>query len=126
MKQILKKMQTMGFFEACILAWSYFSESIGSKIRVTLLRMRGYDIDPSVKIHKNSLFFSQKKHAIRIGRNAFIGEGVRIKAIGNGTIDIGEGVSVDDYTYIVACSKIKIEKNTLIAANAYIIDSDHK
>ena len=63
---------------------------------------------------------------IKCGKNVTIYEGVVI--FGDGCIEIGDNVSIGNYTMIYASSNgggIKIGSDTQIAGQCYIIDTDH-
>lgn len=67
-----------------------------------------------------------KNNHVSIGKNVFFCRGARI--YGDGDIIIGNNVSIGDNTIIFSCapSKIIIEDDTMIGANSYIINCDHK
>ncbi|WP_127579948.1 acyltransferase [Paenibacillus koleovorans] len=57
------------------------------------------------------------------GRNVKLYSGVQIS--GNGKIILGDNVAIGKDTIIFSGESVTIEANTLIAAQCYIIDSDH-
>lgn len=57
------------------------------------------------------------------GRNIKIYPGVQI--LGNGKIILGDNVAIGKDTIIFSNDSVTIEANTLVAAQCYIIDSDH-
>ena len=124
-RRIVNKVQTIGFIESVILSDSIVWKNLASKIHISFLKARGYNIDASVRFGKNILFFQDSKGAITIKKNSVLGSGVRLKALIKGKIDIGEEVAIDDNANILSLYHIQVGKGTLIAANAYIVDGDH-
>ncbi|OIP58227.1 MAG: acetyltransferase [Candidatus Levybacteria bacterium CG_4_10_14_0_2_um_filter_36_16] len=126
MKLLINKIKRSGIidtiFFAIITVWQVFL----SKGRVISLQMRGYKIDLNVRLHKDIIFFQNKKHHVTINALSDIGSGVRIKTGFGGKIIIGKNVLIDDYSFISAQESIKIGDDTMIAANVYIVDFDHK
>lgn len=116
----------MGILESSLLARRIIREKIISVIKIFFLKLRGFSIDYSVKLHSRTSFFQEIKHSIRIGQNSVIGSGIRMRAFLGGKIDISEDVAIDDYSYIISGQSVKIGKGTLIAAAVYISDCDHK
>ncbi len=124
-ERIIRKVRKVGLIEALFLFALLFLRRIRSIVHIFFLRMRGYSIDFSVHLGNSVHFFQDTKHAIRVKRRAVLGSGVRLKALINGHIFIDEDVAIDDNANIFSLYNITIEKGTLIAANVYIIDSDH-
>ena len=124
-KRIRIKFQRVGFVETVVLCSSIIYKGFLSILAIFFFRARGYTIDYSVKLGDNILFFQDVKNAIHIKKNSVIGSGVRLKALINGKIVIGEDVAIDDNTNILSLYGISIGKGTLIAANVYIVDGDH-
>lgn len=126
MEKITKKIKKSGSLELLFLAVSILSENFISKIKVFLLRTRGYDLDYSVRIGKHAFFFQNTKRAIKVCKNTSVGFGVRIKTGFNGKITIGSDVLIDDYSFISSHKLISIGSGTMISANCYIVDFNHK
>lgn len=97
-----------------------------SYVSISLLRMRGYDVDFSASVSSGSIFFQSTKHAIRVGKKSRIGRGTRISAGFDGTLTIGEHVLIDDYSMIMAQQRIEIGNNTQISAGCFITDFNHR
>lgn len=119
-------MKRSGIIELFFSSFAIVFLIVTSKINIFILRMRGYDINYSVRIGKNALFFQSKKRAIKIGKNTVIGSGVNIKAGFKGEISIGKDSLVDDYSFIAAHKSIAIGNRTLISGSCYIVDFNHK
>jgi acetyltransferase-like isoleucine patch superfamily enzyme len=121
-----EKLQRSGLFE---LFWIIVSESFNrftSLVKIFFLRLRGFTIDYSVLFGYGTLLFQSNKNAIQIDKNTQIGHGVRLKAGFDGKIMIGKNVLIDDYSFVSAQESIIIGDDTMIAANAYIADFNHK
>lgn len=126
MRKILHKIKRSGFFELIYLVSSIFFMKLFSFLKVILLKLRGFDIDYSVEIGKNSYFFQSYKQSIIIEKNSVIGSGVRLKAGFKGKVRIGKNVLIDDYSFISSHDLIEIGAGTMIAAHSYIVDFNHK
>lgn len=61
---------------------------------------------------------------VSFGKNVILYDNVHF--LGQGKVEIGDNVAIGNNTIIFCAESIIIEKNTLIAANNYIIDADHK
>lgn len=96
-----------------------------SLIRVLSLNIRGYQIDNTVTLGGQNVFFQSNKKSVVIRRNTRVGYGVRIKAGFSGKIKVGENVLIDDYSYISSHAHIEIGDETMIAAHCYIVDFNH-
>lgn len=126
MKKIINKAQKSGVMELIYSSFAVFFSMIIAKIKIFILRLREYDIDYSVQLRKNVLFFQSKKKAIKVGRNTIIGSGVSIKAGFGGEISIGKDSLIDDYCFIASHKSVAIGDRTLISGNCYIVDFNHK
>lgn len=126
MEKIAEKIKKSGFLELLFLVTAISFEIFISKIKVFLLRIRGYDIDYSVKVGRHAFFFQDTKHAVMVNKNTSIGFGVRIKTGFNGKIKIGSDVLIDDYSFVSSHRLISIGSGTMISANCYIVDFNHK
>lgn len=64
---------------------------------------------------------------IKIGNKTRIFPGIRIQAIGNGKVNIGNNVAIEQNCHITSAeSCLVIEDNVTIAANAFITNIDHE
>lgn len=126
MKNIIDKIQKSGIIEALFFCLNMFWIKISSRVRVFFLTLRGFQIHPSVLIGMHTTFFQSRSKSITLRENARIGIGVRIKVGFSGKITIGELVLIDDYCFITAHEKIQIGKGTMVAANVYIVDFNHR
>lgn len=96
-----------------------------SKINIFWLQIRAYDIDSSVNLRGNNLFFQSRKNSIKINKNCEIGYGVKLYAGFEGKIEIKNNVCIFDYTIIDVHNKLEIGENCLVAPFCYIGDYDH-
>lgn len=126
LKNLIRKIKSSGIIETFWIIITISFIKVFSLVRIFLLRIRKYEINYSVLISRDVLFFQNKSNSIKIGSGTQIGHGVRIKAGFNGKINIGSNVLVDDYSFVFAQEDISIGDNTLIAAHAYIIDFNHR
>lgn len=126
MNKAYRKIKESGMFEFLFLTSSIFLKKISSTFKITILRLRGYRIDYSTLLGNHISFFQSKKNSISIGKNVFIGDGVRIKAGFSGKITIGNNVYIHDYSFIFAHEKLTIGDNTLISPQVFITDFNHK
>ena len=124
-KKVIKTTLKKGMTETLSFALKIFSDKILSIIKITFLKVRGYDIDYSVLLRGHNFFFQSTKHAICINSGTTIGQNTRISGGGDGKIYIDKNVLIDDFTYIMAHGKITIGKNTKIAAFCFITDFNH-
>jgi len=115
-----------GILETIVYGSKFLSDRFVSRVKIFFLKMRGYNIDPSVLLRGNNFFFQSTKHAVNISKNTVIGKQTRISGGGKGKIYIQENVLIDDCTFIMAHEKIEIGKNTKIAAFCFITDFNHK
>lgn len=123
---IQKAGENKGWLETFIHLVNILFNRIYSLIIIIFLRWRGYDIDNSVSLGGENVFFQSKTSAIKIAAGTRLGKGTRISAGFKGTIEIGENVLLDDYCYVMAQEKIIIGKNTQVAAFCYITDFNHR
>ena len=110
------------FFQASFLVWGMFL----SKLGVLVLRIRGYQLDPTVSLGGENSFSQSRKNSIFVGRNSELGRRVKLMAGFGGHITIGENVRIYENTIIDSHSRITIGDHTLIAPFVYITDYDHK
>lgn len=96
-----------------------------SRTKVLFLNVRGYEVDSTVNLGGNNIFFQSHKKAIKLGKNSKIGLGVKISAGFGGAIIVNENVAVFDYTIIDIQNKLEIGRDSLIAPFCYITDYDH-
>lgn len=125
-KQIIEIISRKGALETFIFALKIFLDKLASLFKITFLKLRGYNINYSVLLKGNNFFFQSTKHAINIYKHVIIGKNTRISGGDKGKVYIGENVLIDDCTFIMAHEKIKIGKNTKIAAFCFITDFNHK
>ena len=65
--------------------------------------------------------FIEGRNHISIGKRTRIFPGIRMEAIGNGTIEIGNNIAIEQNVHITSMNnRLIIEDNTTIAANAFI------
>ncbi len=97
-------------------------------------------LDKFIRIYRKSVFLNRiksKEKTVQVlglvhvnATNVKIGKKVTIYPNvyfwGDGLIDIGDNVDIGIGTIIFAKNKVVIGDNTSIAANCYIIDSNHK
>lgn len=126
MKKVFEKIKESGLIEFIFLSLSLISHKISSIIRIFFLRRRLYKVEYSVLLGSNIVIFQSTKNSIEIGKDSFIGDGVRLKAGFNGKIKIGKKVYIHDYSFIFAHKKLTIGDFTLISPNVFITDFDHK
>jgi len=101
-------------------------DKILSIVKISFLRIRGFDIDFSVNLRGGNIFFQSFKNSILVSKNVTLGKNTRITCGGSGKILIKENVHIDDSTFIMAQEKIEIGKNSTIAAFCFITDFNHK
>lgn len=123
---VLNKIKNSGLIEFLYIAYSIFIRKLFSFIKIFFLRLRGYDIDYSVNLGRNVVFFQSVKNSIKIDKNSHIADGARLKAGFDGKIIIGKNVYIHDYSFIYAHDNLKIGDNTMISPNVFITDFDHK
>jgi acetyltransferase-like isoleucine patch superfamily enzyme len=126
MKHVFEKINSSGFIEFIFISFEIFFQKVSSRVNIFFYKIRGYALDYSVILGKNIVIFQSTRHSVRISRNVFIGDGVRMKAGFSGKIIIGENSYVHDYSFIFAHKSLSIGKNTLISPNVFITDFDHK
>lgn len=64
---------------------------------------------------------------IFIGNKVRIFPGIRMEAIGKGSIDIGDNVAIEQNVHIISKDNaLKIGKDTTISANVFITNTNHK
>lgn len=126
MSKITKKIKQSGIIEFLYLGFSILFSMTTSRIRIALLRLRGYKIDYSVDLGRNIVIFQTVKNSISIKSKTRIGFGARLKAGFDGKISIGKGVWLDDFFFIHAQDEVKIGDGCMIASYVYIVDFDHK
>lgn len=124
--RIIKKIKTSGLTEFIFLSVSIVLAGIWSRIRIFFLRLRSYNVDYSVDLKPNVVFFQSNKHSIKVGPRTRIGFATRLKAGFDGKISIGKGVWLDDFSFIHSQEKIEIGDGCMIATSVYIVDFDHK
>lgn len=125
MNIISKNIRKKGLTEFAYLSLITTFRALNSILRIFILRLRSYNIDYSVHLQSNTLFFQTERKSITIGRGTYIGNGVRIKVGFKGKIFIGKDALIDDYSILDSQSKISIGNGTLIAPQVYIIDYNH-
>lgn len=121
----LEVIKRKGIFETLFHAINNTFGIIFSKINIFLFRTRGYDIDISVYLRGNNIFFQSKKNSIEIDKYCEIGYGVRMYSGFGGRIRINRNVGIFDSTIIDIHSELVIGENCLIAPFCYISDYDH-
>lgn len=121
----LTTMSKKGIIESFVFGFSTIFTSVASKIKITSLKLRGYNIDNSVLLSGQNLFFQTEKKSITIKERTRIGYGVRVKAGFSGKISIGKNVLIDDYSFISAQDTIQIGDEAMIASHCYIVDFNH-
>ncbi len=124
-RELIKIINRKGFLETLVEAFRLFAQKTTSLIKISILRLRGYNIDYSVLLRGNNNFFQSVKNSITISGKVTLGRATRMTAGGSGKVHIGENVLVDDSTFIMAHEKIEIGKNTTIAAFCFITDFNH-
>ncbi len=125
-KIFVNKIEKSGLVEFVWLLFSHIYRKIITILIIFLYRIRSYDLPYSLDIGHDLTIFQSKKHAINIGNDSFLGNGVSLKAGFNGKILIGKQVYIHNYTSIFAHKNLKIGNHTLIAANCMITDFNHK
>lgn len=85
--------------------------------------------NPRIKIGKKSKIalsatLANKKSSINIGKNAIIRKGVIVNCYG-GEIDIGDNVTINEYSIIYGQGNVIIGNSVLIAANVTIVAENH-
>ncbi len=123
---IKNKVAKSGYIEFVYLIATAFIGRTFSLIKIFLLRLRSYEINYTVNLGKNSFIFQSEKSSVKIDKYSTIGAGVRIKAGFKGKIIIGERVLIDDYSILSAHESIRIGSNTMVSANCYLVDFNHK
>lgn len=105
-----------------ILFWHKCVQKIKREYRSALFRKTTGTKSKKLKI-RGEIFVMNKN--IKIGENVSIYPGVQF--FGDGLIEIGDNVSIGNGTLIYASKEagVKIGNDTMIAAQCYIIDSDH-
>lgn len=126
LKIIIKKIRQSGWAEFIFISTALIYSAFFSRIRILFLRVRMYNVDYSVDLKPNVVFFQSRKNSVYIGKNTRIGYGVRLKAGFDGKISIGKNVWLDDYSFIHSQDEIKIGDGCMIATSVYIVDFDHK
>lgn len=126
MEDVFKKINRSGFIEFIFMSSGLLFDKASSVVKVFFYRMRGYTLDYSIMLGNNTVLFQSRRDAIKINKNVFIGDGVRIKAGFKGKIIIGEGTYIHDYSFIFAHNRLSIGSHTLIAPQVFITDFDHK
>lgn len=126
MVNLLVIIKRKGFIETVFHCYKAGMQYFLSKIKIFYLRFRGYDIDFSVMLGGNNIFFQSNQHSIRIAKNCIIGSGVKITSGFKGAINIKDSVIINHYTLIDIQNSLEIGENTLIAPFCYITDYDHK
>lgn len=124
--EIYSIIKRKGIFEFIYEGLFYSLGFLSSKIKIFLLRQRGFDISYNVSLGARSFFFQSKRHAIRIEKDCKIGKQVSIAAGYEGAIIIKSAVCINPQTMIDIQSWLEIGENTLIAPGCYLCDYDHK
>jgi acetyltransferase-like isoleucine patch superfamily enzyme len=122
----LRIINSKGLIETLVYSFRLFRHKLFSITKIYFLRIRGYDLDKSVILRGKVFFFQSNKHSIKIDQDVIVGDGNRISAGGKGSVLIGKGVLVDDFTFIMAHEKIEIGKNSKIASFCFITDFNHR
>ena len=64
---------------------------------------------------------------IYIGSRVRIFPGIRMEAIGTGSIEIGDNVALEQNVHIISAGRcLKIESNVTVSANVFITNLDHE
>lgn len=125
MRDILQTIRRKGLIESTVGIFHYTYNDVLSVLNVTWLRMRGYDIDVSVRLGRKNTFFQSKKKSICIDKGTATGIGVKFSSGFGGKIIIGNHVGIFDYTAIDIHSRLDVGDHSLIAPYCYITDYDH-
>lgn len=126
MDRLYKKINQSNLFEIACLGTSIVFFKMYSIITILFLNMRGFSVQYSVNLSGNVVFFQSKDRSIVVKSGASIRSGAKIKTGFDGKIIIGKNVYIEDSVYISAHENIKIGDETMIAANSYIVDFNHK
>lgn len=124
--QFLSAVRRKGVLETSLHLVVMGVSRVASWLRITVLRVRGYDIDYSILLGRNILFFQSTVGAVKVGKNSRIGSNARVSGGGVGKVVIASDVLIDESTYVMAHEKITIGKNTKIAAFCFITDFNHE
>ena len=125
-KKLILVIRRKGILETFIKGIKLLLEKVLSLVRITILRLRGYNIDYSVILRGHTEFFQSIKFAINISGGVTLGGNTRITCGGTGKIYIMENVHIDDYSFIMAQDRITVGENTTIAPFCFITDFNHE
>lgn len=70
--------------------------------------------------------FIEGRRKIKIGNRVRIFPGIRMEAVGNGTIDIGNNTAIEQNVHITSGGKLCIGNNVTILGNTCITNIDHQ
>lgn len=69
--------------------------------------------------------FIEGRKNIKIGNRVRIFPGIRMEAIGEGTIEVGENTAIEQNVHITSMAALKIGANSTISGNVFITNIDH-
>lgn len=113
------------YFEALVLSLSYLRVLTSSKIRILILRMRGYNIHSSNLIYGSLFLQRSSPNSISTNKDCHLEHGVRLKCYGTGIIKLGNNVSINEYSMICSGSEVNISNDCMLGPYVHINDSTH-
>lgn len=125
MHQLEKSFKTRGVLETVIMVIWLIWVKLTSLLMIFFFRLRGYNIAFSTLFYGKVWLQRSGKHSIVIGNNCDFGERVKLRCFGNGKIQIGNNVSVNEFSIIHSGDKITIGNNVVMGAFCYINDTNH-
>ena len=88
--------------------------------------IRGGVIGRGVRIYERVKIFSTKNSPVFIGEKSVLQTGVILASSGEGKISLGRRTYLGAYTMLSSKCGITIGDNTIIAAQCFVCDFDHK
>jgi acetyltransferase-like isoleucine patch superfamily enzyme len=99
--------------------------SLGKFLLIKLIHFKRFHFYPIQRFSPRTQIFFIGNGEIFLGKKVRAHTGVRIRAINNGVIDIGQNVSLNYGCMIVAMGSIKISQGVEFGPNVLVYDHDH-
>ncbi len=103
----------------CLLMLRYFFWKI-------VVQSRGGQLKKGAKIYERIKIYTTKKSPVFIAQDCTFQTGVILAASDTGRIILKKRVYLGEYTMISSKAKITIGENTIIAAQSFVVDFDHR
>ncbi|MEW6170172.1 MAG: acyltransferase [Candidatus Omnitrophota bacterium] len=91
-----------------------------------IVQILGGRLGRGTKIYERVKIFSTKQSPVFIGENCILQTGAILASSDNGKITLDKHVYIGEYTILSSKNEIHVGKNSIIAAQCFIVDFNHR